>query len=385
MKIVHVSPHTPYRFGWTYQENVLSRLQAEAGHDVTVIATSFRDSDESAYVEVEGKVYRDGEVEIRKARKVGAAGFAWLPRLTKQLESLRPDLVFLHGGQTMVFFQVSEYVKKHGECVLFVDFHSDSYNTGRNALSRVILHRFVWRLVLAMNVKYAARLYCLSPDIVEFMRKMYGIPEERLTLTFLGADLARIPYAARDRIAKEVRKELGIPEGDLVVVSGGKLNPGKRLSELARAIGTISGRRLTLLVFGTFQGEYENVVRAEDVRGALKFVGWCDEDRINRLLLASDIAAFPGTQSALWQQAICAGLPCILGDWPGTHYLNEGNVVFVTPGDVKSLAKAIDRLANDDLTRCKMADISMRLAREKFSYSVISGKILDDYEEAAAP
>jgi glycosyltransferase involved in cell wall biosynthesis len=378
MKIVHVCLLSAYRRGWTYQENMLARSHAKAGHSVTVVTVPF-DGHDGSPGEGPGKSH-DGAVKVVRLPKIAGlhdCGLALHRDMDATLQREQPDLVYLHGTQAFSCIPALRYVQARPRVGFIVDFHCDAHNTARS-IGTKILHFLLWRPLARACCARAAGVYCVTPGTIDFVSRIYGVPRDRLTHLPLGADLDAIPLAQRETIRANVRKELGFSEDGIVVVSGGKLDQAKSIAELARAISKASNEDVSLLLFGSIEDGYKKELVKAIGKKQIVFAGWANEARIYELLLASDVAAFPGTQSVLWQQAICCGLPCIFGSWPGNDYLCDGNAIFVPPGDQSGLDAAVELVTNhgNAAVRTQMAAAALRLGRERFSYATIADRVL---------
>ena len=70
--------------------------------------------------------------------------------------------------------------------------------------------------------------------------------------------------------------------------------------------------------------------------------------------MASDLCAFPGTHSVLWEQACACGLPGVFRDWEGMHHVDVGgNAVFLKDAS----AEGIKRLLSDLLSHPEQLEV----------------------------
>jgi glycosyltransferase involved in cell wall biosynthesis len=189
---------------------------------------------------------------------------------------------------------------------------------------------------------------------------------------YLGADTEKIDFENKDKIRLRIRNELGIADNDFVFITGGKLSRGKKIKELLSSFREIDSRNVKLIIFGAFT--YDNSAEMlslinEDNR--VHFVGWLNGDKTYDYYLASDAAIFPGTKSALWEQAICSGLPIICKKWPGMEYVDVGgNVIFLER--FADLAEKIESLLTDKELYSNMKQVACTKGFETFSYEIIS-------------
>jgi glycosyltransferase involved in cell wall biosynthesis len=104
----------------------------------------------------------------------------------------------------------------------------------------------------------------------------------------------------------------------------------------------------------------------------IRYIGWLRGDEVYDYYLASDAAVFPGTKSALWEQAICSGLPIICRRWPGMEYVDVGGNVLFVENDINELIEKVELLANDKELYEKMKQVACTKGFDTFSYERIA-------------
>lgn len=387
MKIVHIA-HT-YLDNYSYQENELPEVQARLGSEVTVISTqdyahcfNYQVPDLSL---LDSYCYYIGQCKIvRLPLKFNVNyRFAMYKGLFKTLVAEHPDLIFFHEIPYFCLWDVIKYLKKEPHCQLFVDYHCDEYNFGHNMLSRLFLHKCLYRLMVKLTDKYVKIRYVVTPSTGIFIKKMYGIDDSKIKLLPLGGDLKKMNVCNAAKIRKEIRAELGINDQDILIVSAGKMNREKNIHLLIQAYNKlIKTRDVKLLLVGSVEnaqylGELKKLAHNDP---NVFFLGWQSSSMVYNFFMASDIACFPGSQSVLWQQAICCGLPLICKYWEGSEYLNVAhNVLFVQKDTVDELQKQIQYLISNPQILEKMKHVVEMEAREYFNYDRIAMSISEDY------
>ena len=86
------------------------------------------------------------------------------------------------------------------------------------------------------------------------------------------------------------------------------------------------------------------------------------------------------TQSAVAALALANGMPCIatsVGALP-EQVIDGSNGFIVPPGDPEALARAMVTISGDAATAHRMAQESLRIGRELYSWNVIGQALLDD-------
>ena len=189
--------------------------------------------------------------------------------------------------------------------------------------------------------------------------KVYYIPGA-------GVDIQKFNEATIDKSAK--RRELGIPEDAVLLLSVGELNDNKNHETVIRAIAdlnvyyVIAGR-------GELQQYLENLIDAQNLQDRVKLLGFRSD--VNELYEAADIFVFPSFREGLSvsvMEAMASGLPCVTSRIRGnTDLLENTNGGFLCdPHDALDFAEKINILASDTQLREAMGS-SNRMTIQKFS------------------
>jgi len=365
----------------------LPLYHAKAGNDVSVIATGFSHEPGGGLIlEEPGEYVLDGGVRIVRVRQgrllTRRIGFAYgHHRILGVLNRLRPDFIMMHGLLSVTALQAIVYrTFVNRRCVLVADTHLDSYNAPmgtsgmRHSTYRLSISILGW-----LYAKNCRDLFGVTPDCIDYAVRRHGIPPARFQLLPLGADSDGIVFARQEELRLSVREKYGIPASNFIVLSGGKLDAAKGVRQLIEAVGSSNLDGVTLVLFGSVSddsadGFFDAIGRYRD---RVKYVGFLSLDEIYGLFLAADLAAFPGSQSALWQQAIACGLPAIFKWWPGIEYLDlGGNCVFLADPDSDSVREMIERLVSDPDGLKQMASVARREGIRRFSYRSLAAQVL---------
>lgn len=390
MKIVHVGRNVID--GYQYQENLLPKIQASMGHEVTMITSlglslPYYEMQQCDYEKTRPYWY-EGVKIIRLEWSNGFLGyrFAKLKRLYDVIVSENPDLVFCHRIQGLDVLEVCKFKRNSPDCCVVADSHSDAHNSARNLCSRLLLHKGVWKRVARQAERYFDRIYYVSPCCRSFMKEVYGLGDGKLAPTYLGADMSFISSFDRRRIRSEIRQVLEIDEERFVIVTAGKFDKAKMTHLLFEAVEMLGDKSVHVIAVGSVDRDYRRTFfRHVDRNSNIHFTGWVPGGKVIEYFLAADAAVFPRSQSVLWQQAICCGLPCIFGYYPGGDYLNPGNnVKFLRSKDARELMDLIQQLIDDPIEFARMSRGALTLGVERFDYRNIADEIVRFAEEYRA-
>lgn len=378
LKIAHICLANYFADDQLYQENQLVREHVAAGHDVTVIASTetFDASGEVAYIAAGDYVGAEGARVIRLPYrrflpKPVMRKLRLHPGLRRLLTRLEPDVIMFHGIAGYELLTVSRYARKRPSLVFHIDSHADAINSGRNWLSRSLLHRLYYRPILRRAMGRSGPLLCVSLSVMEFAATVYGVPRERLEFFPLGGHVPSAEdYAA---LRGETRSKLGLRPDDIMIVQSGKLDREKRLPEALRAFGRVTDSRMRLFVAGVLQSDIEQESRAliaADPR--VSFLGWQDSDALHALLCAADLYLQPGRQSATMQHSLCCSCPVILRDETAHGPYVDGNGWLIRTED--DIAAALTAAATADLP--VLGNRSKEIALRMLDYSQLARRVL---------
>lgn len=351
MKIVHLCLSSFFIDGYSYQENLLPKHHALQGHDVTVIAStfSFGNDGRGTYVSP-GEHIESGYKVIRIPYAGSALTEVWktlrkYDGLYRLLEKESPNVIFSHGMQFWDARSVVKYIKSNKDVLLYADNHADYINSSKNILSKLVLHKLLWKYTAQLIAKYAVLCYGVTPMRCDFLVEMYGLKKDKVKFLQMGIDDVAIPKDL-EIVRSEIRKQLGIGDKDFVISTGGKIDNKKNIHHLLSALRQLSDTRIHLIIFGTIVNEMKDTIDQFRNDNHVHFVGWCNAEQVMNYLVSSDLAAFPGTHSTLWEQSIGVGLPAIFKDWGKgfSHLYEGGNCVLVKGEDEEELTEVISSL-----------------------------------------
>jgi len=194
--------------------------------------------------------------------------------------------------------------------------------------------------------------------------ELYGVDEERVTVTPLGVDHATYRPVPPERI-RTVRERLGIPASYLLYVGG--IEPRKNVSTLIRAFAAVSGDvRAALVVAGAAVGWDRQ--SAADVRGAIDALPARVRDRIvltGYLSEADKVALLSGTRAFVYPslyegfglpvaEAMASGAPVLTSNVSALPETAGDAALLVDPEDQDEVADGIRRLLADEPLRDRL-------------------------------
>ncbi len=377
-KIVHISLNSLFTDGWSYQDQLLTKYHKKMGMDVTDITSHWVNDDKGNVVWDDRCEYVNGDgVKVIRLSMKGKDEFTKkLKRyegLTQTLEKEQPDILFLHSVSFQDITVVVDYVKKHPEVTVYADNHADFSNSATNFVSKNILHKIVWKHYAKKLVPYTTKFYGVMPARVDFLREVYGLPEEKLELLVMGVDDDEVPKALAKETRSEIRKQYGIAEDDILIITGGKIDMAKRQTvTLMKTVNKLANPKIKLIVFGSVVDELKDAVN-EQCSDNCQYIGWIDSNRTLEYYGSADLVVFPGRHSVFWEQVVGIGKPMICKYWNGTTHVDlGGNVKFLYEDTEEELEKVITSVLNSPEEYNNMKQIAETKGMRAFSYSQIA-------------
>jgi glycosyltransferase involved in cell wall biosynthesis len=286
------------------------------------------------------------------------------------LKSFRPHCILFHGACAYELITVSNYIKHNPEVLLYVDSHEDIYNSARNWLSKEILHKIFYAIVLRYALPYIKKILCYSPESLDFVYNLYRIPKDKLELYPLGG--FPIPIEEYHIRRDKTRQDLRIKNDDIVIIQSGKLTKQKKILDSLLTFRDCRNPKLKLLIAGavdeSIKEDFYNQI-SKDSR--IEYLGWKSTNDLTDLLCAADIYLQPGTQSVTMQHSLCCHCAVILDDVPSHKmYVNENGWLIGRDGSLNDIFRNIE---NADLELMKSR--SFEFAKKHLDYSQLAKRI----------
>lgn len=199
-----------------------------------------------------------------------------------------------------------------------------------------------------------------------------GVPENRVSVIHNAIDV----HSCAISPAKSVRRELGIPEDSIWVVSAGRLSPEKNYSTMIEVARQVASKKNNVFftVFG--EGFLRNTLEEQRDRAGLQnrflFPGFRAD--IASAFAEMDIFMLPSLTEGLPNvvlEAYSMKKPVIASAVGGTPEIVQHNISgkLSAPYDVTTMAEAILRFSNDDNLRGCMGNAGFSYVQENFSFS----------------
>jgi len=384
MKILHVCLAAFYIDDYSYQENILPKFHKLQGHDVEIVASR------ETYIENKKLGLTDAREYINengiKVTRVNYSSFLPLKLAAKIrkyfgvnniLNNFTPDIIFLHDTQFASVREIARYCKRNKNVQVFADCHTDYVNSGKNWISKNILHKIIYRYYTHVIEPYVIKFYGTLPVRNLFLRDVYKVPASKIELLELGADDSLYNLNEKSQKRTLFFQEHGLDQDDFIIITGGKIDERKKIHLLLDTFVSLEMKGVKLVIFGEPNDDMILPLERFKKHKNIIFLGWLKNFEIYDVLLSSDLAVFPGTHSVLWEQSVGVGLPCIFKKWKGIQHVDLGdNCLFLENDSSEELISKLKMLIPKNEVFNKLKFNAEKKGPNHFAYSKIAARAI---------
>jgi glycosyltransferase involved in cell wall biosynthesis len=386
MKFVHIEDFVHPDAG--YQLNLLSKLQVEQGHDVTIVTSEIEKVPDflTSFFGKDNIAQKDRDFEKRTGVKIlrypiyrfysGRAIFK--SGLHKFLKSLKPDVLFVHGEDTLMGMKLLwDYKKMKMPYVLDCHMLEMASENRFSEQFRSFFRKFVTPVILKNNIPL---IRVVDSDFVE---KHYNIPLSKTELLSFGTDTNY--YKPDDKLKSQYRSEYNIADEDFVVLYAGKLDThkaGKFLAQTFKKKFELNNKNIKFIVIGTppnskYGQEVEQILKESEndilIFPTQTYAG------LAKFYQMADIAVFPKQCSMSYYEVQSTSLPVVLeeNEINIDRASNKKGIIFES-GSIEDFRKAILTFGNMDNDEFETYKTNARLnILENYDYVPIAQKFTD--------
>jgi len=341
---------------------IISRLAVGGSTYHAIVLTAHQDKEVFDCVLVRGK---EGETEgsmLEFARQKGLKSICYIPEMEREV-SLKRDI--------LAFWKLFRLIRREKPDI--VDTHQSKAGAlGRLAAllagTKVTIHTihghvfydFFGKLKSSLIVlverllaRHSSLLVAVSENVrKEILAFKVGTPEKVITVP-LGLELDR--FLSIDGPSGNLRGELGLSEGDILIGNVQRLVPTKGHRYLFRSIQLLKESapevRFVIAGDGEMRGELEQLAENLGLKENIYFLGFRKD--VDNVYADSDAIVFPslteGSPIAIIE-ALASGRPVVATDVGGiSELVDDGKCGFVVPAkDPRALTEALLKLIRDE-------------------------------------
>ncbi|MBY8908369.1 glycosyltransferase family 4 protein [Salinicoccus roseus] len=324
--------------------------------------------------------YEEEAIRISKSYKLTNFKYIntnnWLFRLKKICRYLIKRIFRCSISNQYITEVKKELIKNEVDCIVIENKPEFALSLKNFKSTEIIQH--IHNDYLSKSTKINKKILDSSDKVImvsDFLIKSvewYG-HSKKFKLLHNGIDTNYFNAARWKNEAEKLREDLGIKEGDIVILYSGRLNAGKGILELINIFKSINKQELKLLVVGAswYSEEKENDFikklkkNTDDLKGKIYFTGYVAYNKMPIIYSAADIVVVPSiaTEAAglVAIEGRAAGKPLIVTDSGGLpEYAEASSWIIKRNKDFKdSFSKAIIETSENEKLRTRMSEYSM--------------------------
>lgn len=262
------------------------------------------------------------------------------------------DLIHVHTPTVSILTRLAaRKARKQGSTVMYTchGFHFHNAAPKKNWMMFYPMERVMSRFCD----------YIVTINKEDFNRaKTFNAPNVRY-IPGVGVNINHIHNCKIDK--KAYKREIGVPENCILVLSIGEMIERKNHEVIVRALAKVQNPNVYYVICGKgpLREHLEKLANNLGVGDRVKFLGFRKD--IPELCNTADISAFPSRIEGLGLagiEAMAAGVPLVSSNVHGIlDYVIDGKTGYAcNPDDVDGFASAISSLADNSALRKEMAD-----------------------------
>ncbi len=290
------------------------------------------------------------------------------------IRNFEPDVVHAHSTK-------AGYAARLACCFLsqpvIFTAHGWAFSEGRPFWKRWILAQ-----IERFAALHTAKIICVSQYDYNLALQFRIAAEDRLVTIHNGVNPSW--FSPARSTLRDVRKELGIPEHEIVITFVGRLDPQKDLFTLLKAVKELPFGRVLIVGYGEDYAVVEKMVNSSDLRNRVFLLG--ERSDVPEILLGSDIYVLTTNWEGLPYtiiESMMAGLPVVATRVGGVPELVEDGVTGFLVGrkDAVQLKKVLVALLENEALRRQMGQAGKKKALSEFTMDRMFHETLRVYEE----
>lgn len=297
-----------------------------------------------------------------------------IPQLREIAARTRPDIIQTHNGKSHLLVKAQPNLRAGG--LWFAFQHGHAYPDLKQRL-----YNQVDRLTLRSADRVVSVCRAFAPALVA-----YGVKPERIRILH-NAAIPMPPIADLERA--QLRDQLGIRNGESVLLTIGRLSREKGHADLLRALersrSSPRAWKLVVVGIGPERDPLGQLARSLGISECVVFAGFNAD--VARFFAIADVFILPshseGSSNVLLE-AMMAKVPIVATRGGGNPeiVLDEETGLLVPVGDSRRLAAATVRLLSEPKLAARLADAAFARATCEFSVERYQQRLSGFYAEA---
>ncbi|HQR86831.1 MAG: hypothetical protein B7Y59_11200 [Burkholderiales bacterium 35-55-47] len=234
----------------------------------------------------------------------------------------------------------------------------------------------------------ADHVLVISQDSKRALQRWFGVPDERITVTYLAAAPSFRPLGRDELLGPLVNLGLS-PKGYVLTV--GTLEPRKNLSTLFAAFAGLPKQlrqRFPLVVVGMMGWKYDELLgnaRALVDEGELRFLGYLDDVQMPAVYAGAAAFCYPSRYEGFGLpalEAMASGVPVLTSNATSLPEVVGAAGLMVDPDDVGGMRDSLASMLEDAELSARLVGLGLERAAS-FSWERCAEETLGVYRKVA--
>ena len=363
-----------YSDGFAYMEQKLAKAFVDLGMKVLVICSTANRVDSKNVVRVKKGEYESEGYSVCRLPFImgGHLPNHRMPIILKgmytRLVAFEPDIIYHMSCSAINLLSVRKYMKKHPETALFVDNHAALSNSANNYLSKVILHKVIYKTIAQRVDKYVKKYFYIGPEEKEFLEGFYHLSKEKCYFFSLGDFVPEDALYLKER--NHFRNSENLTDSQIVITYSGKFTQRKKTIEILQFMVNLlrEDNNIHFYLIGsveddTIAEQFNKLVNQSTPN--FTYLGWKSSEDLKRILCGTDIY-IQYEPSVTFQTALCCRAYGITGT-PNGAYSTYPDDVFKKVETVKEIENHLRDVIHSGTLQTKK-EITLNYARVHLDY-----------------
>ncbi|NBG66130.1 glycosyltransferase family 4 protein [Acidiluteibacter ferrifornacis] len=379
MKIAIICGHFVPSLGYVevHLANALHRL----GHSVKVI-TSNKTSSSARYSDIKNS---ESSINVEVVRLKPWFSFGQIVvanGIKEEINKFKPNKVIVIGLGKIFPRGVFQIQKKDFEIITLLGDNEDTYSESSKSIKRRLLHLILKKPLYELAILKSDKLLGYTPSTKEVVNQFLNerfktILQEKYGTTTLGFDAMEFNYSPDDR--KIVRKELGVDEDSLVLITATRITPSKKIEKIIDALEILSkkGWRFKYVLIGFSNFDYceklKSYISEKGLDEVVITLPFMPRDKMNSYYNMADIGLWTQAAISIFE-GLATGLYLLLPSKRNvSHILSEETGEYYSEHDlIEKLEKSVR-----DYSLANREELTKKVSA-KFSFETIAKKIIEN-------
>ena len=262
-------------------------------------------------------------------------------------------------------------------------------NEEQKLKKRSILNRILVYLIQKgekMAAGYSDRIVSVTSQIASYLMAHFNCQPSKIEIIGNGVNTKKF-YPIQDEVLLlNLRKRLGIPYKDIVILFVGNLAPWQGMEYIIQIapllIKEVENIRFLIIGDGILKDEFKKKVNALGISAHFIFTGMVDYEQIPLYINIADVCVLPkrrlksGYSPLKLYEYMACGKPVVSSRVEGLEFIeDEGVGRLVDPEDMESFEEAISDLLKNFQKREDMGRKGLQIANKRFNWDSKVAKI----------